>query len=45
MTACDDEADGGKQCNNQPMTREAKAGGGGGSNGNSNGSGNGSSGQ
>ncbi len=46
MTACNDNADGGKQCNNQPTTGEAKAGGGDGSggDGNSNGSGSGSGG-
>jgi hypothetical protein len=41
------KADGRKQCNNQPMTRESKskAGIGGGSDGNSNGSGGGSGGR
>jgi hypothetical protein len=39
------KADGGKQCNNQPMTVEAKVGGGGGGNGNSDGSGGGGGGQ
>jgi hypothetical protein len=39
------KAYGRKQCNNQPMTGESKAGVGGGSNGNSNGSGGGVGGQ
>jgi hypothetical protein len=39
------KTDGRKQCNNQPMTGESKAGIGGGSDGNSNGSGGGGGGQ
>jgi hypothetical protein len=39
------KADGRQQCNNQPMTKDTKAGGGGGSDGDSNGSGGGGGGQ